>query len=390
MKIVHVVSTLDPAVGGPPQVAVRLAAAQAALGHEIHLVYYAASSHQERVAQQLERVPHRARLHLHPLPDPGRYERLFATRAQRALRDVIVGADFVHIHGVWDAILKKAADVARSQCVPYCFRPAGMLDPWSLAQKPWKKRLALALGYRAALEASSFIHSLNVDEKRLIEPLRLGVPIVVLGNGVFVEEIEPLPRRGTFRAAHPELGTDPFILFLARLHYKKGLDVLAEAFQALAKVHDRVRLVVAGPDGGAREDFVRRVATAGLDDRVHVVGPLYGRDKFAALADAACFCLPSRQEGFSVAITEAMACGIPVVISEACHFPEVAEAQAGIVVALDATALATALGAIVADPAEASRKGAAGAALVRARYTWAIIAAQSIGRYQTARPSPPC
>lgn len=76
---------------------------------------------------------------------------------------------------------------------------------------------------------------------------------------------------------------------------------------------------------------------------MHLVGPIYGRDKYAALVDATCFCLSSRQEGFSMAILEAMACGIPVVISENCHFPEVAQARAGLVVPLNADAVAEAL-----------------------------------------------
>jgi len=126
------------------------------------------------------------------------------------------------------------------------------------------------------------------------------------------------------------------------------------------------------------------VAATGLGDRVDVIGPLYGRAKIAALVDAACFCLPSRQEGFSVAVLEAMACAVPVVISEACHFPEVAEVGAGTIVPLDAPALAKALGDVVADPGNAARMGAAGAALVRSRYTWEAIAGQSLRFYQEA------
>jgi glycosyltransferase involved in cell wall biosynthesis len=214
--------------------------------------------------------------------------------------------------------------------------------------------------------------------------LRLTVPTVVLPNGVFLEELAPLPAPGTFRATHPELGAAPFVLFLARLHSKKGLDVLADAFVELGRWRADVRLVVAGPDDGAQVGFLRQVKGAGIAPRVHVVGPLYGRDKLSALVDAACFCLPSRQEGFSVAITEALACGIPVVISEACHFPEVADAQAGIVVPLEPATIARALETILADPALGGRMGQAGAALVRSRYTWDAIAAACLKAYQPA------
>jgi glycosyltransferase involved in cell wall biosynthesis len=382
LKIVHVVSTLDPAGGGPPQVAVRLAAAQASLGHEVHLVFYASAADRARVGEQVQHVPNHDRIVLHPVSDPGWVERLFARRARGVLRGLFRTADFVHIHGVWGGILRAAAVMAGRAAVPYSFRPAGMLDPWSLAQKRWKKKLALALGYRALLARSAFIHVLNDDERRLIEPLGIGARSAVLPNGVFIEEIDLLPSPGAFRSAHPELGQGPFIFFLSRLHPKKGLDVLAAAFSELARRQEQAHLVVAGPDEGAEKDFLERVTRAGVADRVHVVGPLYGRDKRAALAEAACFCLPSRQEGFSVAITEAMACGLPVVISEGCHFPEVAEAGAGIIVPLDAGLLADALADLLADSTRAARMGAAGAALVRARYTWSAIAARSIALYQ--------
>jgi len=388
MRILHVVRTLDPAEGGPPQVAVRLAAAQAAHGHEVHLLYHAPAKSTGRVDDQLAAVPHRKLLHFHPIADPGLLERLAARRARASLRRLMPAVDFVHIHGLWGAILFGAAAEARRRGVPYCFRPAGMLDPWSLRQGAWKKRLALRAGYRRALDRATFIHALNDDERRLIEPLGLRAPAAVLPNGVFLEELFPLPAAGTFRATHPALAEAPFVLFLSRLHHKKGLDILARAFALLAARLPEVRLVVAGPDEGARDDFQAQVNASGLGDRVHVVGPLYGRDKLAALADAACFCLPSRQEGFSVAIIEALACRLPVVISDACHFPEVAQAGAGRVVPLDAAAVGVALEEVLGDPAFAARAGAAGAALVETRYTWDAVAARCLVLYQTppARP----
>jgi glycosyltransferase involved in cell wall biosynthesis len=145
-----------------------------------------------------------------------------------------------------------------------------------------------------------------------------------------------------------------------------------------------VRLVIAGPDGGAREPFIAQIRQASLENRVHLVGPLYGPDKLAALADATCFCLPSRQEGFSVAITEALACGVPAVISDACHFPEVAEQDAGLVTPLDPAQIAQALLQVLRDPSARSRMGAAGRALVQARYTWPQVARQMAESYQQA------
>jgi glycosyltransferase involved in cell wall biosynthesis len=172
------------------------------------------------------------------------------------------------------------------------------------------------------------------------------------------------------------------ILFLGRLHHKKGLDLLAAAFKFLHESLPDAHLVVAGPDGGAGAKFAQQVSRFGLSNQVHLVGPLYGKDKYAALRSAACFCLPSRQEGFSVAILEAMACRLPVVISEACHFQEVAEAGAGRVVALDPNEIATALHELLDDRDRGRQMGEAGYQLVRSCYTWPQIAKQCIAAYE--------
>jgi glycosyltransferase involved in cell wall biosynthesis len=256
----------------------------------------------------------------------------------------------------------------------------GMLDPWSLRQSRWKKRAALAVAHRRLLNGAARLHLGNADEERLIRPLRLTAPRVIVPNGVTPPA--DWPPAGAFRATRPELGGDPFVLFLSRLHPKKGLDLLAEAFAAVAGRVPGVRLVVAGPDDGSRADFEARVAWLRVADRVHLVGPLYGADKWAALRDAACFCLPSRQEGFSVAILEALACGRPAVVTENCHFPEVGTAGAGVVTRLDARAVADGLIAVLSDPAAADRMGAAGRGLVAERYTWGRVAAQLEGVYR--------
>ena len=111
---------------------------------------------------------------------------------------------------------------------------------------------------------------------------------------------------------------------MSRLHHGKGLDLLADAFASVNAAKPDVQLVVAGPDRGAQGPFLERIHRLGLASRVHVVGPLYDDAKKSALRDCSAYCLPSRQEAFSIAILEAMAAGAPCVISRACNFPEAA------------------------------------------------------------------
>jgi glycosyltransferase involved in cell wall biosynthesis len=387
MKIVHVIATLDPAKGGPQACVVRLAAAEGALGHDVRIVSYRDHGPERRALDAASRVPGLGTVRWHLLHPPGRAERLFGREARSALATVLNGADFVHIHGVWEPILRLAALSAEAAGIPYCVCPHGMLDPWSLAQKSWKKRLALALGYRRMLDRAAFIHALNRDEADLMAPLGLAAPVAVIPNGIFLEELEPRPEPGSFRKTVPALGNRPFVLFLSRLHTKKGLDILADAFARVAVRCPGVDLVVAGPDAGAEVAFAGQIRRHGVSSRVHQVGSIFGATKLAALNDAAAFCLPSRQEGFSVAITEALASGCPVVITKACHFPEVGEADAGFIVDLDPAAVAEALALLLDYPGRASEMGRNGAALVRRRFLWPNVAALALDAYRRHTPS---
>jgi glycosyltransferase involved in cell wall biosynthesis len=363
LKIAHIIRSLDPNAGGPPIVVVRLASEMARQGHEVLVISDSQPDAADRIQSMIGSLPGAENV---------RYE------SATNLISQISNSQILHLHGIWDPILKSTAAAAFGQGIPYIVAPHGMLDPWSLAQKKWKKKIAMLLGYRAMLNRSALLHLLNRDEKELIAPLGLRCPMQVIPNGIAPEEFENLPAIGSFYAAHPELTGAPYILFLGRLHFKKGLDILADAFAILSKSNPTVHLVVAGPDDGALADFQSRIAAGNLNSRVHVIGPIFGNDKLAALADAACFALPSRQEGFSIAILEAMAAGKPVVISTSCHFPEVAEERAGEVTELTATDFAGGLSRVLANP---TPYGQAGQTMVYSRFTWPKVVEQLLKNY---------
>lgn len=384
MKIVHVIGSYDPAKGGPQAVVVRLAAAQASLGHEVTIVSYSDDEVRSRAVRATAAIPGFDKVRTLLLPMPGLRETLSGGQAAKAMAALLRCADFVHLHGVWETNLLRASMLCRRFCVPYCICCCGMLDVWSMRQSAWKKKFAMMLGFRRMLDGAAFIQALNADEIELMRPLGLKPPSMIIPNGIFLNEIEGEAELEG-EVAVPGLPGRPYVLFLSRLHYKKGLDILADAFRCVAHLFPDVDLVVAGPDGGAEQAFLQRIRNHGLEARVHMTGGLYGPAKIAALKRSACFCLPSRQEGFSVAITEALACGVPVAITDACHFPEVAEAGAGVVCPLDPIAVASALERILEDRDRAARMGAAGARLVRDNYTWPRIAVQTIAAYQGFR-----
>ena len=381
LKILHVVWTLDPSAGGVPVVAIKLAVTQALAGHDVHMLVYRTPSATAQISELLGSIAGASKVTVHYIPEPVGLECYTAGNAARACRHLVADCDVAHLHGVWDPILLRVAAEARAVGTPYVVMPHGMLDPWSLSQKPLKKKLAMALLFRRMLNGAMFLHALNRDERDLLAPLGLRIPVELIPNGVFAEDVLDLPPTGTFRAAHPALGDDPYVLFLSRLHFKKGLDYLADAFKRISGNFPRLRLVVAGPDGGARHEFERGIAAVGLTDRVHLVGPLYGSVKAAAMVDAAVFCLPSRQEGFSVAITEALGIGCPCVVTKACHYPEVEEAGAGYCVELDGASVADGLTRVLRDPDARGRMGTLGRALVLGRFTWPVIGKVVVDAY---------
>jgi glycosyltransferase involved in cell wall biosynthesis len=392
MRILHVIASFDAKYGGPPVICAYLAAAQAKIGPEVGLeaglLGYDPESEHSSVVKKMRAVPGGDQVRVISCGPLSKTEYYTVSRARPTIENAVGEYDLIHINGVWDCMLWAAAAAARRAGKPYAITLHGMLDPWTLTQGTLKKKIALALVVRRFLDGAAFLHLGNTDEESLIKPLRLKARGEIIPNGVFLEEFAHMPPRGAFYAKHPELKGQPFILFLSRLHYKKGLDYLADAFAIISRQRPDLRLVVAGPDGGYKETFEQMIAAHGLTEKTHLVGPQYGEDKLAAFVDAACFCLPSRQEGFSIAITESLACGTPTVVTKDCHYPEVERVGAGLCTALNAPSVAEGVLKVLAM--DARQLGTNGQHLIRTRFNWPAVARRSVECYsRVLSPSPP-
>ncbi len=193
-------------------------------------------------------------------------------------------------------------------------------------------------------------------------------------NGIDWERYRTLPPRGALRTRWG-LHDEPVVLFLGRLHFKKGLDLLIPAFDALRRELPDAQLVIAGPENDDYGAKVRGwVRERGLDQAVHFVGMLTGDDVVQAYVDADVFALPSYTENFGMTVAEAMACGLPVVISDQVNIhAEVAHAGAGVVTRCDAAEVANALHTLLGDVERRRTMGQAGRRLVQQRYTWPLV-----------------
>jgi glycosyltransferase involved in cell wall biosynthesis len=197
----------------------------------------------------------------------------------------------------------------------------------------------------------------------------------VIPNGVDLADYEHLPDPAAFRERY-RLGSGPVCLFMARLHPRKGIDVLARAFRQVDM--PEARLLIVGPDEGMRTTLEPL-----LDDRMILTGYLGGADRLAAFAAADLLALPAIGEGMPMVVLEAMAAGLPVIVSPECYLPQVATAGAGLEVPPDVPPLADALRRLLGDAALRRSMGTAARQLVRDQFTWDGIAAQLEAVYQS-------
>ncbi len=381
LKILHVIPTLDPQAGGPPLIVSHLAAAQAMLGHDVHIMTYRSTP------AGLDRIISENRQHgfdritQHHLPSISLGEQITGKNAAAMANALVPKMDAVHLHGVWESQLYRTAAIARKHEKPYMILLNGMLFPWAMARGQLKKKLTLLAGAQQML-THGILQFGSQDEQLAAQRLGYTNRGVIIPNGASPEEYENLPPVGSFRATHPRLRDDPYVLFLGRLHEQKGIDLLLAAFQSVIQKHPTARLVIAGPDFGRSTEIQARTLAAGIQERLLMIGPIFGPEKRAALRDAICFCLPSRHEGFSLAVLESLACGTPVIISPQCHFPEVAESEAGLIPGLDPNEIATAIGRMLEDAEFRAKASEAAKALIASRYTWDKVAADALAAYR--------
>ena len=292
-----------------------------------------------------------------------------------ALDAGVAQADVVHIHSLYLFHVWAAARACRRQAKPYLLRPHGTLDPFIRRRRRLEKRVLGLLFQDRVIRDAAALHWTAAEEGELAAPATFGTPGIVIPNGLDLAEFTTLPPPGFLRAKHPEIGDRRIVLFLSRLNFKKGLDLLIPAFAATTARHRDLHLVIVGPDDGMEAAARGWVAAQGIAERTSFVGLLSGAAKLGALRDAACFALPSYSENFGIAVVEAMACGLPVLISDRVNiWREIAAAQAGAVAKPELADVTAKLDALLGDPVAAAAMGARARSLAVERWDWVKIA----------------
>ena len=282
--------------------------------------------------------------------------------------------DVVHQHGLWMGFSHTVDRWSKRHDRPVVISPRGMLDPWALRNSRFKKQLAGVFYEHRNLRGAAVLHALNQSEAQAIRAFGITRPIAVIPNGVTVPDSQERHAPPDFL---PQDGRN-VLLFLGRLHPKKRVAELMQAWAMLADKNDPAtrdwRLVVAGWGEPAYVAELARIqAQAGLGDQIILAGAVHGAAKSALLAHSNAFVLPSLSEGLPMAVLEAWSYRLPVFISEQCNLPEGFESQAAIQIGTEVDCLAKDLraGLQISNLAEI---GSRGHTLVRERFSWTTIA----------------
>jgi glycosyltransferase involved in cell wall biosynthesis len=285
--------------------------------------------------------------------------------------------DLLHVHSLFSFPNIPACRLARGRGVPYIVRPAGMLDPWSLAAGARRKRLYLRLVEHAHLAAADMVHvtselefaavAARIESSKL-RLIRLGVaPLAMPSN---------LP---------PDTGGVLRILHLSRLHPVKGLPTLLRGLAEARASDPRFQLTIAGDGNPDYERELRDLAgQLGLRECVSFVGHADAAMKARLLSEHHVFVSASQHENFGVAIVEAMAAGLPVIVTDQVGVaPDVAESGAGLVVPSDAGRLCGALLELGRDPGRRACMGRAAVRLATTRFTWDECCGELLASYRS-------
>jgi glycosyltransferase involved in cell wall biosynthesis len=296
--------------------------------------------------------------------------------------------DIVHGHGLYVGPNQAFGQAARRQGKPLVYHVHGMFEPYILGRSRWKKQLAHWLFENANFRHACLWRALTHKEATQIRACGIQAPIVVAANGLNLEDFAK-PKEST-RAPRevsiPQPKKDKFrLLFLGRIHPKKGLDLLLAAWDRLRRFHKQWELIVAGPDeDGYLATLQKMAGDLGVGSEVRFTGAVTGQTKVALLRSADLFVLPSYSEGFSMSLLEAMACSIPVIATIACNFPEISQRQAGWECdpCLSSVTQVLETGMHV-DSLERCQRGRNGRCLVEENYTWPPIIKRLLEACQT-------
>ena len=360
MRLVHVVPHISEEASGPSYSVPRLCASLATLGHEVELSCLAARGPMPGVRLDVHRQ----------WSVLGRFA--ISPSHTLALRRKAEQVDIVHNHSLWSMVNVAAGWAVPGRRAKLVTSPRGTLSAWALSRSRYAKRAVWPI-QRRVLERADLIHATSEIEYGEIRALGFKAPVAIIPNGIDLPDL-PVSR---------PTASQRTLLFLSRIHPKKGGDRLLHAWQQLQHVHPDWRVRIVGHGEPSHERELRKLVHALQLERVDFSGPLYGAEKSKAYFEADVFVLPTHSENFGMVVAEALAHGCPVVVSKGAPWAGVQEERCGWWVEPDIDALTEMLGSALSEtPRALSAMGARGRTWMQRDFSWSSIAEMMAAAYQ--------
>jgi glycosyltransferase involved in cell wall biosynthesis len=373
VRVLHVCPYMHPSAGGPPIVVERLCLLAPSEGCDASVI--TTSLYCEDDGSELQ-IKLRERIDAKVLPI-GRSRFLKQVYgAGDAVDKAVRVADIVHLHTLWHPLNAMARKACARHRRKYVMMPHGMLDPYSLGQRRWRKKIYLAASERRTLEnACRLIFTTFHEEQAARENLSwLGRSEIIHLGADSPPDMSREAAEQAFVNLFPQVARRRCLLFLGRIHPKKGLERLLTILPRITHKHPSVFLIIAGGGDQSYLRYIKNlVRSTNLEPHVLFTGMIDGLTKWCALASAEIFILPSRQENFAIAVAEAMHSAVPVVITNKVNsWPFVEQARAGFVVEEDKIefTLSERLDELLSAPAKARCMGRRGQNFAREHFTW--------------------
>ncbi|HEY8172517.1 MAG TPA: glycosyltransferase [Dehalococcoidia bacterium] len=390
MNILHVVPSLSMRTGGPALAVAESARALARAGTRTTIfatdMAYPAGTGDQRAVTQAELPRAVADLDVRLFPARRPYRLAFSPAMLQALRRETGRYDVVHVHSLFLFPQFAAFQQARRAGVPYVVSPRGALDPHLRARSRGIKTIAHVTWQRSMLDHAAALHLTSRAEAELVRDIAPHVPRHVVPNGIDMQRFDGPGDAANFRARYMPDRTGPAVLYHGRISHKKGLDVLMRAFASVAPRVPGATLVIAGPDDERLMPALASLAMAlGIRERVVFTGMLAADDVRDALAAAHVWALASRSENFANAFVEAMAAGLPCVVTPHVNIAsDAVAAGAAIVAPVEPVAFAREIEQLLGDPDRRASLGER-ARQFSQRFDWDAVTPQLVAMYESVR-----
>lgn len=351
MKVLHIAETLDGLAGGIPYAVFNILKIEHLIGIESHVLSVSGE-------YKVTNIDKNIKVHMFNISFPKRFTN--SKKAIQWLKQEVTEFDCLVVHSTWNILCQKCAHIAFKNDIPYVVWPHGSLDPFDLKKKRLLKQILGGLFVSRFLKNASSVCVTSREELNMLHTFGTNPEVSILPIPVYLNESNGDPKR--FRERYGFSNDDFVLLFLSRINYKKGIDILVKAIYLLKNDNKKVKLLIAGGDSnGYLKQINKLIEDLELNGEIKYVGMLENEDKADAFLGSDCFVLPSLNENYGIAVVESLLYGLPVIISDNVYiFREIIDDNGGWVCKAESGSVKSAITHILDNKADlASKKNSA-------------------------------